>query len=90
MARWLMLNFVLFFIILSNFIGTNETLAQVTPLEAEGVSLVQLIANPSVYQGKLVRVIGFCQLEFEGDALFLHREDFEQGLTKNALGDLHI
>lgn len=31
------------------------------------------------------RIIGFLHLEFEGDAGYFHREDFEYGLTKNAL-----
>jgi hypothetical protein len=53
--------------------------------EPRDVSLVQLIANPTEYHGKLVRVIGFCRLEFEGNALYLHREDFERGIAKNAV-----
>jgi hypothetical protein len=48
------------------------------------VSLIQLIAAPDDYHGKLVRVRGFLNLEFEGDALYLHREDYEKMLTKNA------
>ena len=60
-----------------------------TPLlaasEPEEVSLVQLIARPDDYHGKLVRVIGFCRLEFEGNALYLHKEDFEQAILKNSV-----
>ena len=51
----------------------------------EDVSLIQLIANPQAYDGKRVRIIGFLRLEFEGDALYLHREDFDYHLTKDAL-----
>lgn len=47
---------------------------------AENVSMVQLIATPEKFDGKFVRVIGFLTLEFEGDALYLHREDLVQGL----------
>jgi hypothetical protein len=47
---------------------------------AENVSMVQLIATPEKFDGKFVRVIGFLNLEFEGDALYLHREDLVQGL----------
>jgi hypothetical protein len=86
MRKWCMLALLLLFVILGNFQGANdETLAQVEQPEPEVVSLVQLIANPKDYHRKFVLVIGFCRLEFEGDALFLHSEDFEQGLTKNAL-----
>lgn len=49
------------------------------------VSLIQLIANPEKYDGKFVRVIGYLRLEFEGNALYVHREDDEAALTKNAI-----
>ena len=49
------------------------------------VSLINLIANPKEFDGKLVRVIGFARLEFEGNAIYLHREDHLQGITKNGL-----
>ena len=48
-------------------------------------SIVQLLATPERFDGKLVRVFGFLRLAFEGDALYLHREDDTQGLTRNAL-----
>ncbi len=50
-----------------------------------GVSIIQLIANPEKFNGKYVRLIGFVRLEFEGDAIYLHKEDYERGLTKNGL-----
>jgi hypothetical protein len=56
------------------------------PIKAEepvDVTLVQLIANPEKFDGKLVRVIGFLRLEFEGNVLYLHREDYENAI----LGD---
>ena len=49
------------------------------------VSLVQLIATPRDFHGKLVRVRGFCHLEFEGNALYLHRDDPEWGILRNAV-----
>jgi hypothetical protein len=49
------------------------------------VSIVQLLATPEKFDGKLVRVFGFLRLAFEGDALYLHREDDAQGLTRNAV-----
>lgn len=54
-------------------------------IQAEDVSLIQLIANPQAYDQKIVRVIGFLHLEFEGDALYLHSDDFTYAVTKNAL-----
>jgi len=49
------------------------------------VSLIQLIANPKSWDGKRVQVIGFLRLEFEGNALYLHREDYLYGITDNAV-----
>jgi hypothetical protein len=54
-------------------------------LDADSVSLIQLIANPKAYDNKRVRVIGYLHLEFEGNAMYLHHEDFDYGLTKNAI-----
>lgn len=48
------------------------------------VSMVALLANPQAYDGKLVRTIGFLCIEFEGDALYLHEEDYRHALTKNS------
>lgn len=50
-----------------------------------GVSLIQLISNPDRYDGKVVRLEGFLRLEFEGNALYLHQEDDDRMLTKNAI-----
>ena len=47
--------------------------------------MVQLIASPEKFDGKRIAVAGFCNLEFEGNALFLHEEDFRHNLTTNAV-----
>ena len=52
---------------------------------AEHVSIIQLIATPEKYEGKLVTIQGFVRLEFEGNAIYLHRDDYEQGLSSNGL-----
>ena len=49
------------------------------------VSLVRLIANPKDYDGKVVRVIGFMRLEFEGDGIYLHQDDYKHSIYKNGL-----
>ena len=62
------------------------TIPFAVPIKAEepvDVTMVQLIANPEKFDGKLVRVIGFLRLEFEGNELYLHREDYENAI----LGD---
>src|SRR5437899_3376183 len=60
----------------------------VSPMEAQeptDVTLVQLIANPDRFDDKLIRVIGFLRLEFEGDVLYLHREDYENAILGNGI-----
>lgn len=51
----------------------------------EEVSLIQLIATPERYHGKFVQVVGYMNLEFEGSAIYLHKEDFDQRLSRNGL-----
>lgn len=50
----------------------------------ENVSLVKLIANPEKYDGKRIQVIGYLHLEFEGNAIYLHGEDYKHGLSENS------
>lgn len=53
--------------------------------EVRNVSIIQLIANPQKYDGQLVRVVGFMHLEFEGDALYQYREDYERAILNNGI-----
>ncbi len=49
------------------------------------VSLVRLIADPERFRGRLVGVIGYLVIEFEGDALYLHGDDALFRISANAL-----
>lgn len=49
------------------------------------VSMVKLLAAPEKYDGRSVCVIGLLSLEFEGDAIYLHEEDYKHHLFQNAL-----
>jgi hypothetical protein len=53
--------------------------------DAMGVSLIRLIAAPQEYANRVVRVMGYLKIEFEGNAIYLHQEDREHGLYKNGL-----
>lgn len=53
--------------------------------DAQDVSIIRLIASPRDYAHKLVRVVGYLDIEFEGDAIYLHEEDCKRALTTNAL-----
>ena len=54
--------------------------------EVYDVSIIRLIAAPKDYDGKMVRVVGFLNIAFEGDAIFFHEEDFRRALLNNGLG----
>jgi hypothetical protein len=49
------------------------------------VSIVQLIADPERFDGQAVRMIAFLRLEFEGNTLYLHREDYEFSISRNGI-----
>jgi hypothetical protein len=49
------------------------------------VGMVALLADPQKYDGKFIRTFGFMCLEYEGDALYLHEEDYRYQNYKNAL-----
>jgi hypothetical protein len=56
-----------------------------TDQAAASVSIIQLISSPEKFDGKYIRLIGFVRLEFEGDAIYLHEDDYKYGLTRNGL-----
>ena len=43
-------------------------------------TLLQLLVDPAKYHGRKVLVLGYCRLEFEGLAIYLHKEDYTHGL----------
>jgi hypothetical protein len=51
----------------------------------EEASLAVIIADPLERDGETVRTYGFLNFEFEGNALYLHEEDFLQALSRNAI-----
>src|SRR5262245_37970159 len=50
-----------------------------------GVSIVELISRPELFHGKNVRVIGYVRLEFEGNAIYLSKESYDAGISRNGL-----
>jgi hypothetical protein len=53
--------------------------------DAIDVSLVELIANGTRFDGKIVRVDGVIHLEFEASALYLSKEHWRHRVTKNSI-----
>ena len=54
-------------------------------LHVPPVSIVTLLAMPASSSGKQVQVSGFLVLDFEGQALFLHKGDYQEGLSLNSI-----
>jgi len=50
-----------------------------------GASLIELIARPEQFDGKAVRVIGFVNFEFEGNGLYVSRNDWEHSIARNGV-----
>jgi hypothetical protein len=61
-----------------------QTSAEDAP-HAPPISIVTLLAEPVSKSPQRVQVAGFLVLEFEGQALYLHREDYQQQLMRNAI-----
>jgi len=62
----------------------------VSPLLAQDprdklVSLVQLIANPTVFDEKRVTLKGYVVLEFENQHMYLSEADAKHGITRNSV-----
>jgi hypothetical protein len=64
-----------------NEIDNTEAENSYTPI----LSIISLIATPEKYHQKKVKVIGYLNIEFEINGIYLHTEDYERGLTKNAI-----
>lgn len=51
----------------------------------ESVSIINLISTPEKYEGKKIRVVGIAKIEFEGNAIYLSKQDLENAYYKNGL-----
>ena len=49
------------------------------------LSIIDLIAHPELYDGKKVNIIGYMHLEFEGNILYLSKEDCTREISKNGI-----
>jgi len=49
------------------------------------LSLIRILSDPFRFDGKIVETVGFLSLEFEGSAIYLSKEDYENHITWNAI-----
>ncbi len=48
-------------------------------------TLFRVLVDPEKYDGKEISTIGYLHLEFEGNCLYLHQEDFEMKIIGNSI-----
>jgi hypothetical protein len=65
--------------------GAAAQAPSVTAPFPESVSIVQLIARPEKFHGRIIQVTGFCNFQFEGNAVYLHSEDYSNHNSKNGV-----
>lgn len=65
--------------------GVPSSLLAQSKGQPDSVSFLQLLGSPSTFDDKRVRLIGFAHVEFEGQGLYFHREDFDNGIMKDAI-----
>jgi hypothetical protein len=53
------------------------------PNEEYQASIVQILAHRDRYDGKEVQIEGFLEVEFEGTAIYLSKDDADYGITRN-------
>jgi hypothetical protein len=70
------------FVLLLGLAGPVSTAYATDP---QSVAMVSLISDPQRFDGQLIRVIAFLRLDFEGNVLYLHREDYEQAILPNGI-----
>jgi hypothetical protein len=76
------MRFYLFSFATLMFLSGASISSAVPPKE---ISIIELIAHPKQNEGRRVMLAGFLHLEFEGDALYLHADDFKFGIHKNSI-----
>jgi len=80
------LKVIAFVVLLSSVV--RVAVAQEKTSEASNshpVSIVSLLTRPATGQPQHVTVAGFLVLDFESEALYLHKEDYDHRLTSNAI-----
>lgn len=79
------LGFLLLFCIIIGIFNNATSLLGNDSQNVVNTSLINLISTPQKFNGKSVRLIGVCELEFEGCGLYFSKDDYDYGISKNAV-----
>ncbi|WP_234109155.1 hypothetical protein [Chryseobacterium sp. R2A-55] len=63
----------------------DEEFTEIVKFEDYDISMLRLIVTPEKYHNKTVQIIGYLNLEFEGNAIYFHKEDYENGSSRNGM-----
>ena len=72
-------------LILTALCWSTVSLGQSPPPKPLPVSLIQLIATPDKFDGKLIHVFGLSAMSREGDLLYLDQADRDNVILSNAI-----
>ncbi len=80
------LSFVLILLLVSGRVSAPQTVRDTDDVpHGSPVSIVTLLSQADSQKTKRVQVAGFLVLDFEGEGLYLHKEDYEDGLFMNSI-----
>ncbi|WP_027387978.1 hypothetical protein [Chryseobacterium gregarium] len=65
--------------------SNEEEFTEIINFEDYDISMLRLIVTPEKYHNKTVQIIGYLNLEFEGNAIYFHQEDYEKGSSRNGM-----
>ena len=63
----------------------EDEFTEIVKFEDYDISMLRLIVTPEKYHNKTVQIIGYLNLEFEGNAIYFHKEDYEKGSSRNGM-----
>ncbi|WP_042719987.1 hypothetical protein [Flavobacterium sp. B17] len=69
----------------NNSNSSEEESSEIINFEDYDISMLRLIVTPEKYHNKTVQIIGYLNLEFEGNAIYFHQEDYEKGSSRNGI-----
>jgi hypothetical protein len=73
------------FLLLLTVVGAYARAQNVDSHYGERTSILALIAAPEKHDGMRVQLVGFLNIEFEGNSLYLDQNSFEHLIFKNGL-----
>ncbi|UMQ42923.1 hypothetical protein MKS83_04360 [Chryseobacterium sp. Y16C] len=65
--------------------NNDNEIFEISKFDEYDISMLRLIVTPEKYHNKTVQIIGYLNLEFEGNAIYFHKEDYENGSSRNGM-----